>query len=91
MPDPGVGAIDILRIDTVELTHPLGKIALHSLHHDMVVVTHQAISMTNPVEPLAHVSKNTTPGKPILVAGKDILPPVPPRCDVVQAAGKFES
>jgi hypothetical protein len=86
-----MGAIDVLRVNTIELAHALGEIAFDGLDHDVVVVGHQAVGVTGPVESLTYSAKNIEPGKPIRIAGKDVLSPVTARGDVIQASGKFES
>jgi hypothetical protein len=46
MTNPPIGTVDILRIDTVELTPASGKIG-RRLYNDMIVVGHLTISMAN--------------------------------------------
>jgi hypothetical protein len=47
--------------------------------------------VTGPVESLTYSTKNIEPGKPILIAGKDVLSLVTMRGDMVQTSSEFES
>jgi hypothetical protein len=91
MSDPTMAAIDALRKDAVELAHACGKVSFDRLHHEMVVVAHQAVGVTRPIEALADRTQDVQPGNAILVARVDVLPSVTTRRDVVQTSGKFDA
>jgi hypothetical protein len=48
MPSPPMAAVGVLRVHTVKLPHPRGRVAIRP-YHQVVVVGHQAVGMTNPV------------------------------------------
>src|SRR5574340_86138 len=91
MTDAAPTAVEALRIDTVELAHPLRQIGLRRLDDEVVVVRHLAPGMAHPVEAGAHVSEDFQPDAPVLVGSENILAPVTPRSDVIEAAGKLDS
>jgi hypothetical protein len=62
MADPLVSAIEGLSINTVQMPHSHGKIAVKCLDQEMVVVVHEAISMANPVEATNHAFKQQQKG-----------------------------
>jgi len=79
---------EALRIDTVELAHALREIAVRGLHQQVVLVPHLAIRMDDPVEALADMAQHLQPQVPILILDINGLPPVSPRGDMVERAGK---
>ncbi len=50
MSHPLVSTIELLGIDAIQLTHPLGKIAFLRLQKQMVMIAHQAISINFPMK-----------------------------------------
>ena len=49
MTDCFVSSVKVLGIDSVQLSHPSGEIALRSLDNKKVVVVHETVGMTEPV------------------------------------------
>ncbi len=51
--DTAMGTVDVLGVDTVELSHALGQIGVGRFDQQMIMIRHQAIGMTDPVETFA--------------------------------------
>lgn len=58
MPYSIVPTVKILGVNPVDVPHPLGKIALNRFHHQVVMIDHQTIGMTEPVEPFDCLPEN---------------------------------
>ena len=91
MPHPSVPSIRSLCEYPVELSHPLREIAVRGLHHQMVVVRHLAIGVTDPVEPLDHLRQGAKKHFAVFVVFIDRLLPITPGSDVVQGTGEFNT
>jgi hypothetical protein len=89
MADPAVPAVEGLGVDTVELPHALGEVALHRFHHDMVMVAHLAPGVADPVAAPADCAEDLQPEPAVLFVQIDILPPLPPGGDIGEPAGQF--
>ncbi len=50
-----VEVVEALRVDPVEVPHPLGQIAVRCRDQEMVVIRHQAEGMDPPVDPFTHL------------------------------------
>lgn len=68
MADPLVATIEGLSVNAVQMPHAHGKIAVGRLNQEMVVVVHEAISMTNPVESINSTFKQQQKGLPVTSA-----------------------
>jgi hypothetical protein len=55
----------------------------------MIVVVHEAIAVTQPVEPLNEFSKEPEKIEAISVVSEDVLPCIPARRHVIERAGIF--
>jgi hypothetical protein len=89
MPHDAVQAIEVLGVQTIEVPHPGGEVAVWRFHHQMVVIAHQAIGMHHLIEALADNPKHLQPVQAVIVIKIDILTPIPTRGDVIQRAGKL--
>jgi len=67
MPRPLMTFIKKLRIDAVQLPHTQGEIAVRRFDQEVIVVVHQAVSMTEPVIPLIDVLECVQEVDPVLV------------------------
>jgi hypothetical protein len=83
--------IRALRIHAVELAHPLREIAIRGLNHQMIVIAHQAVGVTQPVEILDHRSQNIQKSMTVFVVLEDPLLAVAPRRNVVERTRKLKS
>jgi hypothetical protein len=54
---PAVIFVEELRVNAVELSHTLGKIALRSFNQEMVMVGHETIGVTDPIMSFVDVLK----------------------------------
>ena len=82
-----VTAIKLLGVDAVELAHTLLQIALRGLNDEVVMIAHQTIGMTAPIEARADFAEYLQPRVPILRSVIDVLTTVAARGDVVKATG----
>ena len=67
------------------------QIALRRLNQDVIVVCHQAIRMTNPVEAIADSPEHIQLGDSVFIRQEDIIAPITTRCYVIEGPGKFKS
>ena len=84
-----MGAIESLRIDTIELTHAFGKVRIRRFHENVVVVAHQTIGVNRPVKTFPDTGDHIEKQLPIAIGQVDIFPAIPPRGDMVKRAGEF--
>ena len=91
MPYPLMGAVEALGVYAVELPHPLRKVCLRCFNQKMVVVGHLAPGVAHPVKTFTGLPEHLQPCRPVLISEKNILTAIAPRCDVVDAAGQFNS
>ena len=83
MPNTPVGTVDLLRVNTIVLTHALSYVTFRRLHHYMVMIGHLTIRVTAPVEAFAHLTKQVQPGFTVGIGKIDILAPITARSDVI--------
>ena len=88
---PVVPAIELLRVDAVQLAHACREIALRGLDDQVVVIGHLAPGVDRPVEALATLCQGFQPAFAIDVVRVDILAAVAARGHMVQPPGEFES
>jgi len=86
VPNPIMPTIEALGVHPVQMSHPTGQIGIGSLDEQMVVVLHQAVGVTSPVESSNDVPENLQKGEPILVVEKDRLSRIPASRDVIHRA-----
>jgi len=91
MAHPALPSIVLLGIDTVQLAHAAGEIAVRRFNQKVLMIAHQAISMTQPVMLLADFAKQAKERRTIIVIFVNRLTPVTTRGDVIKRAGKFQS
>jgi hypothetical protein len=84
-------AIELLRIDAVQLSHPARESGRTSLYQQMIVVGHEAVAVTQPVVPLAHLRKNGEERPSIRIVEIDRLAAVSARGDVIEGAGELKT
>jgi hypothetical protein len=83
MPDAPVRSVYRLRINPVELAHASGEIARRRFNHQMIVIGHQAIRMTNPVEPRANLPQQRQPSLAVDIGKINVLAPIATGRDVM--------
>jgi hypothetical protein len=80
-----------LRIHSVELAHSFREIAIRGLNQQMIVIAHQAVRVTQPVEILDHRSQDTQKRTTVFVILEDRLLAVTSPGNVVERARKLKS
>ncbi|MGH1450617.1 MAG: hypothetical protein ACRBBM_14530 [Pseudomonadaceae bacterium] len=88
---PVVPSIVLLGIDTVQLAHTAGEIAVRRFNQKVLMIAHQAVSMTQPVVLLADFANQAKERRTIIVIFLYRLTPVTTSGHVVKRAGKFQS
>ena len=78
-----------LCIDPIQLSHTQGEVAIRRFDQEVIVVVHQAVSMTEPVIPLIDVLERVQEVDAVLVALEDGLSFVAPGGNVVDCTGVF--
>jgi len=68
MADAMVAAVEALGVYAVQLAHSLGKIGIRRFYHQMIVITHLAVGVTNPVEALTDLRERFQPRDAIIIA-----------------------
>jgi hypothetical protein len=86
-----VPAVEALRVHTVQLTHTEREVRVRGLYQQVVVVRHQAVAVTNPVEAIARVCQYSEEGGSVSVIAIDDFSAITARRDVVQSARKLDS
>jgi hypothetical protein len=89
MTGPMAFPVEFLRVDSVQLSHPPGKVGLRGLDQQMVVIAHEAVGMAEPVDSLYHKAQDVKKCFVIGSVDKDFSPGVATRGYVVQGAGVF--
>jgi hypothetical protein len=80
-----------LGIHTVKLSHAPGEVPVRSLHHQMVMVVHEAIGVKLPVIVLNDCGKDSQKRSAILTGAKNLRSAISTAGDVIQAAGVFKA
>jgi len=78
-----------LGIYTVQLAHTQGKIAVRRLDHKVIVVVHQAVSMTEPVIPFIDMLERVQEVDAVLVVFENSLLFIAAGGDVIDGTGVF--
>jgi len=52
-----MATIEILRVDTIELSHPARQVRLRCFSHQVVVIAQQTPGMANPVIGIAYITE----------------------------------
>lgn len=76
---------------SVQMPHPLGKIPLDRLNHEVVVLSHQAVRVTNPIVALHYLRHSVHEPSPVYVILVDRFSPVATGREVIKGAGKLDS
>ncbi len=76
--------------DSVELSHPFCQIAVGGFDHQMVMIIHQAVGVTNPVALSDYFPQDFKESLAVLVVLIDAFLTVSTDGDVVQGTRKFD-
>jgi hypothetical protein len=91
VPDTSVTPIEALCVDTIEVAHPTREVCVRRLDQKVIVVGHQAVAVTYPVEALYYISHPLQKRAPIVVIDIDILSSIAARGYVIDCAFVFDS
>ena len=83
MPGLAVPSVESLGIDSVELPHRPTEIALRGLDEKMIVITHQAIGMAQPLESGNNEMEDVKKQQPIIIITEDRTAGIPTGGDMV--------
>jgi hypothetical protein len=86
-----ISSIEPLGIHAIELSHPFGQIRVRGFDDQMIMIAHQTIGMTAPIEPLTDVGVDLKKGPTIGIIKKDICPSIAARRHMVQRARVFKA
>ncbi len=84
MPDPLVSSVKVLGVYTIQLSHTFCEITFNRFYYYMVVISHQTVRVTYPIEALTNLTKYLKPLLPISIAEIYILPSIATGCYVIQ-------
>jgi hypothetical protein len=91
MADTLVALIEALRIDTVELPHPVGEIAIGSFHDQMVMGIHETKGMAEPVVMVRNIRQKVEKACAVGIIGVDRRTGVPATGHVVEGSREFNA
>ena len=77
MTRPPVKAIDVLCVDTIQMTQALGQVSFPGFDERMVMVGHLTIGMAQPIVPSACLSGHFQKFSPVRRLKKDVMPTFP--------------
>ena len=73
MSDTLMCTVEQLRVLAIQISHPSGKISVRSLYQQVIVITHQAIRVTHPIDAFADISKQPKKRFPIIIRFVDVF------------------
>ena len=88
---PVMVPVEFLGIYPVELSHSSAKRTVERFNDEVVVVTHEAVSMTNPIKEIAAFRKYIEKGCAVLVVAEDFFSFIAARSDVIHCSSKFNT
>jgi hypothetical protein len=91
VPHQIVLAVEILSIDTVEIFHPPGHYAVGYLNEKVIMVVHQAVSMTDPVQPFHYRAEDPQKPYPVFIIQENIIFTITPGKDMEYGSWKFQA
>ena len=91
MPHPPVPPIAGLGIDTIQMTHALRQISVRRLNQQVVVIIHQALGITYPVELGYDLLQRRQKHLPVLVILINVFTPITTRGDVIESVREFDA
>ena len=91
VPGTLVSAIESLRVDPIELSHPVRQVPVNGLDKQMIMVIHQAVGMTEPIESRHHLLKDGEKLFPVFLLCIDRFSGISPGGHVIDRSGKLYS
>jgi hypothetical protein len=83
---PVVFPVEELAVDLVEVFHPLGQVGVRCFDHEVVMVPHETVHMTQPVEPFDGFMEDIDVLDAISIIQEDHLSFITPAYDMVKSA-----
>ena len=87
MTGPAVPFIEVLGVDTVQLSHTEGEIAVRGLDEEVIVIGHEAVGVTEPVVAFVDVLESVQKVLAVLVISKDWFLLIPTGSYMIDCAG----
>jgi hypothetical protein len=87
---PLVVPVDPLRVDAIEVAHTSREIRFRRLDHQVIVVGHQAVRVTNPPVSINHFGKDLKEGHAIRIGKEDLLTSIATARDVIDGSLVFD-
>ena len=84
-----VAPVETLGIDTVDMTHTTGEIAIRSMDQQMVMIWHQAIRRYFKIPSIRRLLKNLDEGFIVMSVQKNVLPSSATIHDMIPGSGIF--
>jgi citrate lyase beta subunit len=88
---PSVTFVEELGVDSIQLPHTEGEVAIRRLDKDMVMVGHEAVGVADPIIPLVDVLEGVQEVQSILVVLEDGLLLVTAGGNVINSTGVFDA
>jgi hypothetical protein len=89
--DMRVSAIECLSVDAVDLSHAPGQIGVRCFDHQMVMVVHQAVSVSDPMEAVDDGRQDIQKQRTVAIITKNPLAVIAARGHVIQRTIVFQS
>ena len=89
MPVCVVHSVVRLGVDAVQVAHAGRKVPFRCFDEEVIVITHQAVGVTEPVEALYRLAEDGEKEMAVVVIFEDISPGVAARGNVIDGTGKF--
>ncbi len=88
---PSVTFVEELCVDSIQLPHTEGEVAIRRLDKDMVMVGHEAVGVTDPIIPFVDVLEGVQEVQAVLVVLEDGLLLVTAGSYVINSTGVFDA
>jgi hypothetical protein len=86
-----VASVEPLSEDAIDMAHATCLGRIHRLDEHVIVIAHQAVRVTEPVESIDRLSKDFQERRSVIVIEEDVLPSVPPSGNRTRVAAQLAS
>ena len=91
MPRFLMSPVVVLGVHAVELSHPFREVCLRSFDDQVVVIVHEAVSVTEPPKPVPDAGEKIEEITPVLVSLEDLLTGVSSTGHMIDGARVFDA
>lgn len=91
MAHQALAAVDVPRVDAVDLPHQVRQVGGTRVQHEVLVAAHRAVGQHLCVEAFLRQRQVAQPLGPVAIVGADSLAPVAARRQVVDGEGEFDA